>query len=259
MPGTRLHITRTNYTHRLIQAERTAAPTQRCFKNRLLMKRPSIRCMSSVASYANQCPIELASSQMLHDQFEANVFGTVAVTQAFLPLLRQYGTSSSSSQSARLILLSSVGGRFSAGGAGPYCASKHAVEAIGDSLRMELKHWNIHVSIVEPGAISTEFFKTGDKHTEKRAEEARAALVSGSLLVGQDVFDHYVTADGKRMAETAKVPAESPSITSDAIESALLDTQPLARYNAGWSSLAVHIITHVPTPVTDFALSRHFR
>ena len=196
---------------------------------------------------------------MLRDQYEANVFGAVAVTQAFLPFLRQYATSSDAPQSARLVLLSSVGGRFSAAGAGPYCSSKFAIEAIGDSLRQELKHWKIDVSIIEPGAMGTNFFTTGDSTTAKRTEEARAALASGSLPAGQAVLDHYVAADKKRMEEQSKVPLESPSYSSDAIECALLDTQPLARYNAGWTSLFVHIITHLPTQVADFALSRHFR
>ena len=211
------------------------------------------------AGYADQCPIELASSQQLHEQYEANVFGTVAVTQSFLPLLRQYATAADASQSARLVLLSSVGGRFSAAGAGPYCSSKYAVEAIGDSLRMELKHWRIDVSLIEPGAIATEFFGTGDSRTAQRAEEARAAAASGALPAGAEVVERLLAADAMRVKETGGVPKESPACTSDAIEAALLDTQPLARYNAGWTSLGVHLLVHLPNEVVDFALGRHFR
>ena len=217
---------------------------------------PTLYC---ACSYANQCPVEVASLDMFRSQYEANVFGTVAVTQSFLPLLRQYATSASSSHSARLVFLSSVGGRFSAAGAGPYCSSKFAIEAIADSLRMELTHWNIDVCLVEPGAIATHFFHTADTHTEKRAEEARSALASGGLPAGSAVLDFYLAADRKRMAEVSKVPLESPSIVSDAIEAALLDSRPLARYNAAWTSLAVHLIRSVPSEVADFALGRLFR
>ena len=190
---------------------------------------------------------------MFREQFEANVFGSVAVAQSFLPLLRLFAASSPS-HSARLVFISSVGGRFSAAGAGPYCSSKHAIEAIADALRMELKHWRVDVCLVEPGAMATEFFRTADAITNRRFDEARAALPAA-----RDVLDFYAAADAKRMAEVAKVPTEQPSAASDAIEAALLDSQPLARYTAGWSSLAVYLIKALPTEAYDFALGRFFR
>ena len=212
-----------------------------------------------VCSYVNQSPVEMASMEMFREQYEANVFGTVAVTQAFLPLIRQYSTSASSSHTGRIVFLSSVGGRFGVAGGGPYTSTKSAIEAIADSLRMELQHWRIQVSLVEPGAIRTDWFQKAEDNAAKRGHEVRAALPAGGFPAGQDVLDFYVAADAKRVAGINAVPRESPAVASDCIEAALLDSQPLARYTAGWSSMCVHLFTNVPHQVPDFALGRLFR
>ncbi len=80
-------------------------------------------------------------------QFEVNVFGQVAVTRALLPALR--------AARGRIVLLSSIGGLVSVPFNGPYAASKHAIEALGDALRGELHSSHIDVSLVEPGSVKT--------------------------------------------------------------------------------------------------------
>lgn len=89
----------------------------------------------------------------LREQFEVNLFGAVAVTQAFLPLVRQGG--------GRILLVSSIAGKHAPPFYGPYAASKHALEAFGDSLRLELRPWRIHVTLIEPGAIDTPIWRKG--------------------------------------------------------------------------------------------------
>ncbi len=92
-------------------------------------------------------PLEYVSLDDLRDQFEVNVFGHIAVTQAMLPLLR--------AGRGRIVLISSDNGRWVPPYTGPYAASKHALEALGDALRFELRRSGIHVSIVEPGSVET--------------------------------------------------------------------------------------------------------
>jgi len=92
-------------------------------------------------------PWELLELREIREVFEVNVLGAVAVTQAVLPLLR--------AGRGRIVMISSVSGRFAAPFLGPYAASKHAIEALCDSLRRELAGHGVTVTSVEPGPIAT--------------------------------------------------------------------------------------------------------
>jgi len=99
------------------------------------------------AGIAIGSPLELIPLQQLRRQFEVNVVGQIAVTQAVLPLLRR--------ARGRIVNMGSIAGRGTIPMMGPYSASKHALEALTDALRLELYPWGIEVSIIEPGAIAT--------------------------------------------------------------------------------------------------------
>lgn len=92
-------------------------------------------------------PLEVIPIDLLRRQFEVNVFGQIAVTQAFLPLLRK--------GHGRIVNMGSIAGRATIPLMGPYSASKFALEALTDALRLELQPWGIPVSVIEPGAIAT--------------------------------------------------------------------------------------------------------
>jgi NAD(P)-dependent dehydrogenase (short-subunit alcohol dehydrogenase family) len=92
-------------------------------------------------------PLEFVPLDELRKQMEVNFFGTVAVTQAFLPLLR--------SARGRIIFNGSIAGRMASPFRGPYSASKHALEAVTDVLRIELNPWDIKVSMIEAGFVET--------------------------------------------------------------------------------------------------------
>jgi NAD(P)-dependent dehydrogenase (short-subunit alcohol dehydrogenase family) len=91
--------------------------------------------------------LEFLPLDALRRQLEVNVVGQIGVTQALLPALRKV--------QGRIVNISSVGGLIAAPYTGAYSASKFALEALSDALRMELRPWKIHVSIVEPGYIQT--------------------------------------------------------------------------------------------------------
>jgi NAD(P)-dependent dehydrogenase (short-subunit alcohol dehydrogenase family) len=99
------------------------------------------------AGIAIGSPLEVIPLSQLRKQLEVNVIGQIAVTQAFLPLLRQ--------AQGRIVNMGSIAGRGTIPMMGPYSASKFAMEALTDALRLELYPWGIHVSIIEPGAIAT--------------------------------------------------------------------------------------------------------
>ena len=99
------------------------------------------------AGIAIGSPLELIPLQQLRRQLEVNVVGQIAVTQAVLPLLRR--------AHGRIVNMGSIAGRGTIPMMGPYSASKHALEALTDALRLELYPWGIEVSIIEPGAVAT--------------------------------------------------------------------------------------------------------
>lgn len=92
-------------------------------------------------------PLECLPLEALRRQLEVNVVGQVAVTQAFLPLLR--------AARGRVVNMGSLSGRLAAPFVGPYAASKFALEALTDALRLEVRPFGIEVAIVEPGAVAT--------------------------------------------------------------------------------------------------------
>lgn len=103
------------------------------------------------AGISDPGPLASLSPDVLRRHFEVNVVGVLHMVQAFLPLLR--GTKSS--RPGRIVNISSVSGRIAYPFMGPYAASKHALEALSDSLRRELLIYGVDVIVIQPGAIDT--------------------------------------------------------------------------------------------------------
>lgn len=94
--------------------------------------------------------VEEVPMDKVHQQFATNVFGMLQLTQLVLPVMRKQ-------RQGRIINISSVAGEMSVPGMGIYCASKFALEALSDALRIEVSGFGIHVSVVQPGPIETNF------------------------------------------------------------------------------------------------------
>ena len=119
-------------------------------------------------------PLEYLPMDEFRRQIEVNLTGQVAVTQAFLPMLRP--------TRGRIVNIGSIGGRVALPLLGPYAASKHAMEGLTDSLRRELRPAGIEVSIIRPGPIATEIWERGNNKADElleRMPEAAAALRAG--------------------------------------------------------------------------------
>jgi NAD(P)-dependent dehydrogenase (short-subunit alcohol dehydrogenase family) len=167
-------------------------------------------------------PLELIHPNDLRKQFDVNVLGQIAVTQALLPALR--------AAHGRIVFLSSVGGRVAMAFTAPYAASKHAIEAIGDALRVELATSNVQVALVEPGSVATPIW-------DKSREAGRQLTVPPSL---RKEYGHVPAAMDKTLQDTAKrgVPADQVAQT---IERALTARRMKSRYVIGRDARAMMI------------------
>lgn len=114
------------------------------------------RCSNTLGAVVNNAgvaqygAVEDLTRDALRRQFEVNVFGMQQLTNLLLPVFRERGR-------GRIVHVSSVYGRISAPMVGAYCASKHAMEALADSMRVELHGTGVALSLIEPGPIETEF------------------------------------------------------------------------------------------------------
>ena len=161
-------------------------------------------------------PLEAVPIADLRRQFEVNVIGQVAVTQAFLPLLRK--------GRGRIINMGSIAGRAAMPVMGPYSASKFALEALTDALRLEVQQWGIQVSIVEPGAIATPIW------TKSGAKAEELETVTSEEL--KTLYAGVIAGVRARVAEAA-ARAIPPSVVSDAVVHALTASRSKTRYLVG--------------------------
>ncbi len=105
------------------------------------------------AGYGIAAPMSEITDDDLRRQFDTNVFGLMAVTRAFIPQMRER-------RSGKIVNISSIGGRFTFPFFGAYNATKYAVESMSDALRNELRPFGVHVVLIEPGVIKTNFSNT---------------------------------------------------------------------------------------------------
>lgn len=159
-------------------------------------------------------PMELFTTEELRAQFEVNVFGPMALTRALLPALRR--------ARGRVVFVSSIGGKVVLPYTAPYGASKHAIEAIADSLRIELTGSEIQVALIEPGSVSTPIW-------DKSRDEAARLTIPPEL---EPVYGEVVGKMSAVLEETAKR-GVSPDVVADAIERALTSRRMKARYLVG--------------------------
>jgi NAD(P)-dependent dehydrogenase (short-subunit alcohol dehydrogenase family) len=159
-------------------------------------------------------PIECVEIDLLRHLLEVNSVAPVALTQAFLPMLRR--------SRGRVVNVSSPSGRFANPYSGAYCMSKFALEAFTDSLRQELAPWGIHVVSIQPGVIDTAMWKKGLRvnWTEVLSEQ--------QLELYGDVWPLV-----RKAGEKAAAGAAPPRAVSQAIFRALTARRPRTRYPVG--------------------------
>jgi len=185
------------------------------------------------AGYGLVGPLEMLSDADVRAQFDTNVFGLLAVTRAFLPAMRER-------RSGRIVNVSSVGGRMTFPLGGAYHATKYAVEAMSDALRMELRGFGIRVSVIEPGYIKSDFTATTMGYVQKYADDKSSPY---SAILQR-------VADAGKSSERLAV---GPSSVCRAIESASVSRFPRARYVAPfYNAMGPVLMALIPTFVTDW-------
>lgn len=185
-------------------------------------------------------PLEFMDIEELRQQLEVNVIGQVAVTQAFMPLIRK--------AKGRIVNMGSIGGRMATPFIGPYNASKFAMEALTDSLRQELHPWGIQVSIVEPGSIATPIWEK----SQKRVDEIKEEMPEEAMMLYGDTVDAIEKA--LYDFEQAGIP---PDDVAKFVEHALSARTPKTRYVVGRDAQLQRVLAKwAPDRVRDSLVRR---
>lgn len=119
------------------------------------------------AGYSVRSAVEEIDIEQTKKMFDVNVYGIIRMIGAVAPYMREQ-------HSGKIINIGSISGRFAGIINGGYCASKHAVEAITEAARYELKSFGIQVSVFEPGAMDTEFFNTLSRNSDDKMNNKKS-------------------------------------------------------------------------------------
>ena len=191
------------------------------------------------AGIAKPAPIEFQPMADFRTQLEVNLFGPVAMIQAFLPLIRR--------GSGRIVNVGSIGGLLVLPLNGAYSASKFGMRAITDALRLELRQWNIHVSLIEVAPVKTAIF--GKTYAELDGLEKRLGET------GYRLYEEQVAAV-RGATEKAAADADPPLVIARAIAHALASDKPKTRYLVGHGGKQVAVAAALPDRARDRALVR---
>jgi short-subunit dehydrogenase len=211
----------------------TSAPSVEAARGRVdeLTSGRGVDVLINNAGYGLPGAVEELRLDDLRAQLETNVIAVVAVTQAFLPRMRQRG-------SGRIIMMSSAAGRVTFPLFGAYHASKYALEALSDALRAELAPTGIRVVLVEPGPIKSEFAE----RTYALLEKARAA--------GSPYASAYEAALAYKRAKNAHAPG--PECVARAVRHAIESGAPRARYAMPFSTrMLLRFFPFLPVALRD--------
>ena len=194
------------------------------------------------AAYGLQGAVEAVLLDDLRAQFETNVFGLVRMTQLVLPGMR-------ARRRGRIINLSSMGGHFTLPGSFGLHASKHAVEAISDGLRMEMRPFGIKVVVIEPGPIDTSFGK--------------ALNASLPTSTGEGTYDHFHAEVAARIDAAYEPKARNLVLSADQVARTIVKAahtrRPRTRYPVGpFAKSAVFISRLLPGAARDAVIRSQF-
>lgn len=182
-------------------------------------------------------PLELMKPEEIELTFRVNVVGLLAVTRACLPLLR--------AAQGRIINISSISGLVALPGVSVYAGSKHAVEAITDALRVELRPFGVKVIAVEPGGIKTPIWDKGAARDAAAPEDAATRAV-------RELYAPIVKLLAKLNAKPGGLPPEAVAeVVADALEA----SRPKNRYLVGSDAKALSLLDRLPDALRDRAIA----
>ncbi|MFN4070674.1 MAG: SDR family oxidoreductase [Thermus caldifontis] len=206
---------------------------------RRLLEGEGLEGLVANAGIAVAGPLELIPSSAFRQVLEVNVLGAFATVKAFLPLLRQ--------SQGRVVLMGSVSGLVALPLAGPYAATKFALEALADALRVELLPFGVRVALVEPGPVATPIWERSEKWAETYLEPPPPGT--------EGVYGRYLEV-ARKMARAGAQRGLPPERVAEVVLKALLDPRPRTRYRVaprGWQTL---LLRHLPEALRDRLLAR---
>jgi NAD(P)-dependent dehydrogenase (short-subunit alcohol dehydrogenase family) len=182
-------------------------------------------------------PLELLPIDQMRKQFEVNFFGAMAAIQTFLPLLREAG--------GRIVNVSSISGKLASPFIGAYAASKFALEAASDALRLELRPFGVSVSVVEPGSVRTPMWRRSTEASLKILDEVSA---------GRSDYDAGIR-QMMRLAQRLELRGLPPERIARVIEEALIARRPRARYLVGGDARLRLVVARLPESLRDWLIT----
>jgi NADP-dependent 3-hydroxy acid dehydrogenase YdfG len=198
------------------------------------------------AGYSQSGALETLPMERIRAQFETNVFGLVRMCQLVLPAMRRAGRGT-------IVNISSMGGKLTFPGGGAYHATKHAVEALSDALRWEVRGFGVRVVVIEPGLITTRFGETaaGSLSETEAPETADDPYASFNAAVGSATVGIYE-------GPMARLGA-GPEAVAKVIERAISSANPRPRYRVTASArLAIAQRRLLPDRAWDAVLRGQF-
>lgn len=191
------------------------------------------------AGIAVACPLEFIPISAFQDQMDVNVTGLLRVTQASLPFLRK--------SKGRIINIGSISGKVTTPLVGPYAASKHAVEAISDALRRELKSSGVRVSLIEPGMIKTPIWE----RSKKQAFDLLGKIPDHAKVLYQPMVDKLINNLESNLAKAAE-----PEAVYLVVQHALESPTPRSRYLVGRDAKLADKLRHLPDAWLDALIAK---
>ncbi|GHO75515.1 short-chain dehydrogenase/reductase [Ktedonobacter sp. SOSP1-85] len=195
---------------------------------------PQLHALLNNAGTAYGAPLEILPIQDLRSQIEVNAIAHLAVTQAFLPLLKPaHGT---------IINISSIAGRFSSPITGAYSASKYALEALSDALRFELRPFGVRVVLIEPASSPTDIWETSMERA--RWLDSHKGGSYGKLI---NLFEKLAVRSSRK--------GFPPQLVADTVARILESEKPRTRYVIPRSASALILARRLlPDSAWDFVL-----
>lgn len=188
------------------------------------------------AGIARAGPVEFLPLADYRATLEVNLLGAIAVTQAFLPLLRL--------ARGRIVNISSVSGMVAAPFMTPYNTTKFALEAFSDALRVELRPWRMRVSVIQPGNIATPIW-------DKSIRDIEASMEGWP----EGVDERYGPALDAMRARAQRRAGIEPIHVATAVEHALTAPRPKTRYQVGRDAKSVRLFALLPDRLRDWLIA----
>jgi len=195
------------------------------------------------AGYSQQGAVESVAIDEARQQFETNVIGVLRLSQLVLPGMRQQGW-------GKVVNISSVGGKLTFPGGGIYHASKHAIEAISDAMRFELRGFGVDVILIEPGLITTNFGQAVAAHAggASNATDVYTKFNEKAIAITEGAFDSPL-----------RITGGGPETVAKKIAKALGKRRPRARYAVTFSAHSMLLSRKLtPDRLWDVAMGVQF-